>query len=165
MFKKRLFYEARIYEQELYIIRLVIMLSDVKQTAENIVKSADEIAKLEQEFNTKNELYSQVLDQLQTVEQAYRTDQGLARLDADITTWANHQNLGKGKIIEFVKKGKQQAKMILTQQEKAKLSEHIVPLDPFMGIDKLDVEQEIKKQENIENYQYERDRPGDVTEE
>jgi hypothetical protein len=34
-----------------------------------------------------------------------------------------------------------------------------------MGIDKLDVEQEIKKQENIENYQYERDRPGDVTEE
>jgi hypothetical protein len=33
-----------------------------------------------------------------------------------------------------------------------------------MGLDKLDVEQEIKKRENIENYQYERDRPGEVTE-
>lgn len=29
LYKKRLFYEARIYEQELYIIRLIIMLSDI----------------------------------------------------------------------------------------------------------------------------------------
>jgi hypothetical protein len=164
LYKKRLFYEARIYEQELYIIRLVIMLSDVKQTGENINKSSAEIQKLEQDFEEKNMLYQQVLEQLTTVEQAYRTDQGLQRLEADIGTWANHQNLGKQKILEFVKKGKQQAKMVLSQQEKAKLSEHIVPLDPYMGLDKLDVEQEIKKRENIENYQYERDRPGEVTE-
>lgn len=43
LYKKRLFYEARIYEQELYIIRLVIMLSDVKQTGENIVKTSAEV--------------------------------------------------------------------------------------------------------------------------
>lgn len=62
LYKKRLFYEARIYEQELYIIRLVIMLSDVKQTGENINKSSAEIQKLEQDFEEKNMLYQQVLE-------------------------------------------------------------------------------------------------------
>lgn len=57
LYKKRLFYEARIYEQELYIIRLVIMLSDVKQTSENIGKFNSEKMKLEEEYEDKAALY------------------------------------------------------------------------------------------------------------
>lgn len=55
--------------------------------------------------------------------------------------------------------------MLLSAQDLAKLSEHIVPLDPFMGIDKLDVEAEKKKREQVEQYEYQRDKPGEVTEE
>ena len=32
LYKKRLFYEARIYEQELYIIRMIIMLHEKRET-------------------------------------------------------------------------------------------------------------------------------------
>ena len=35
IYKFRLFYDARIYEQELYIVRLIIMLHDINETKEN----------------------------------------------------------------------------------------------------------------------------------
>ena len=37
-YKRRIFYEARIQEQELMIIRLTIALHDVKETESNVVK-------------------------------------------------------------------------------------------------------------------------------
>jgi hypothetical protein len=64
LYKKRLFYEASIYEQELYIIRLVIMLSEVKQKGDNIEKFASERMKLEAEFESKDMHFKQVLEKL-----------------------------------------------------------------------------------------------------
>jgi hypothetical protein len=64
LYKKRLFYEASIYEQELYIIRLVIMLSEVKQKSDNIEKLAGERMKLEAEFESKDMHFKQVLEKL-----------------------------------------------------------------------------------------------------
>ena len=64
LYKKRLFYEASIYEQELYIIRFVIMLSEVKQKGDNIEKFASERMKLEAEFESKDMHFKQVLEKL-----------------------------------------------------------------------------------------------------
>jgi hypothetical protein len=64
LYKKRLFYEASIYEQELYIIRLVIMLSEVKQKGDNVEKLAGERMKLEAEFESKDMHFKQVLEKL-----------------------------------------------------------------------------------------------------
>lgn len=40
------------------------------------------------------------------------------------------------------------------------MKSHIVELDPFSTIDLLAVNEEIKKKEQKEHYDYERDRPG-----
>ena len=40
-YKRRIFYEARIQEQELITIRLTIALHDVKETAANVIKFSD----------------------------------------------------------------------------------------------------------------------------
>jgi len=42
-YKKRLFYEHRIYEQELYIIRLIIMMHEARETRANSHKYTDEL--------------------------------------------------------------------------------------------------------------------------
>ena len=107
MYKKRLFYEARIYEQELYIIRLVIMLSDVNQTRNNIEKFNAEKQKLEDDFIEKTAIYSQVLDKLEEFEQKIRMDnQEIPAHDNKVKQLADGEDLSKNKIIEFVKKGK-----------------------------------------------------------
>jgi len=68
-------------------------------------------------------------------------------------------------IKEFIKKGKKDARMQISDIEKKNLTSHIVAIDPFRKIDKLDVDRVIKEKEEVENYQYERDKPGDVTKE
>lgn len=47
LFKKKLFYDVRIMEQELYIIRLTIMLHDTKETIIDEAKYAKEKEELE----------------------------------------------------------------------------------------------------------------------
>ena len=42
-YKRRIFYEARIQEQELMIIRLTIALHDVKETEANVVKFREQL--------------------------------------------------------------------------------------------------------------------------
>lgn len=46
VYKKRLFFEHRIYEQELYIIRLIIMMHEVSETRANSNKYTDELEKV-----------------------------------------------------------------------------------------------------------------------
>ena len=56
MFKKKLFVDTRVAEQELMIIRLVIMLHDGKETRFDEKKYRREIARLESEKAVKEEL-------------------------------------------------------------------------------------------------------------
>ena len=62
LYKKRLFYDARIYEQELYIVRLIIMLHDVGETKENRGKFEEELVKVQQELDEKREFVHICLD-------------------------------------------------------------------------------------------------------
>ena len=81
LYNKRLFYEASIYEQELYIIRLVIMLSEVKQKGDNIEKFAGERMKLEAEFESKDMHFKQVLEKLTEKNQQILTDNAIQKQD------------------------------------------------------------------------------------
>lgn len=51
--KKRLFFEHRIYEQELYIIRLIIMIHEGRETRASQNKYADELEQLTQTVEEK----------------------------------------------------------------------------------------------------------------
>lgn len=119
MFKKRLFYEARIYEQELYIIRLVIMLSDVTQTSRNVEKYSAERQRLEIEFTEKTDMFSKVLDKLEEFEQRIKVDsQEIPRHDAEVTKWATDEQLRPQMIKDFVKKGKATALVKVSDVER-----------------------------------------------
>lgn len=58
LFKKKLFFDVRVMEQELYIIRLTIMLHDAKETALDQNKYHEERDKLERELKEKEEMIS-----------------------------------------------------------------------------------------------------------
>ncbi len=58
LFKKKLFYDVRIMEQELYVIRLTIMLHDAKETTQDMHKYYEDKDKLEDELKTKEEMIS-----------------------------------------------------------------------------------------------------------
>jgi hypothetical protein len=58
LFKKKLFVDVRILEQELYLIRLVIMLHDGKETRFEEQKYRDEMTRLEGEKTVKETLIS-----------------------------------------------------------------------------------------------------------
>jgi len=55
LYKKRLFYEARIQEQELQIVRLTIALHDVKETSQNVVKFRDQFIEQEKVLEQKKD--------------------------------------------------------------------------------------------------------------
>ena len=56
LFKKKLFIDVRVLEQELYVIRLVIMLHDGKETKADEKKYRKEFERLEQEKAEKEEM-------------------------------------------------------------------------------------------------------------
>lgn len=56
LFKKKLFFDVRVMEQELYIIRLTIMLHDGKETVVDQKKYFEEREKLEGELKHKEEM-------------------------------------------------------------------------------------------------------------
>lgn len=58
LFKKKLFFDVRVYEQELYIIRLTIMLHDTRETIVDEKKYLEERNKLEMELKLREELIS-----------------------------------------------------------------------------------------------------------
>lgn len=74
LYKKKLFYDARIYEQELYMVRLTIMLHDVLNTKVNNVKTAGEFEKSQDQLEQKNNFHLNCKDQLVAFEQEIKGD-------------------------------------------------------------------------------------------
>ena len=53
VYKKRLFFQGRILEQELYIIRLILMLRDINATKEEKIKLQEEFDKVSEKLQEK----------------------------------------------------------------------------------------------------------------
>lgn len=62
------------------------------------------------------------------------------------------------KILTFIKNGRQNARVVVTDDERAKMMRHICQLDPYREIDEDIVKKRITEIEKQERYDFERDR-------
>ena len=69
-----MFYDSRIYEQELYIVRLIIMLHDIGETKSNTVKFSDEYHECEEKLEEKRQFLHICMDQMGEFEQKIKND-------------------------------------------------------------------------------------------
>mmetsp|Transcript_6706 Transcript_6706/g.7788 ORF Transcript_6706/g.7788 Transcript_6706/m.7788 type:complete len:80 (-) Transcript_6706:1395-1634(-) len=76
LYKRRIFYEARIQEQELMIIRLTIALHDVKETADNVVKFRDQLLDQEKVLEDKKDFVHICNDKFTEYDQMMKNDRG-----------------------------------------------------------------------------------------
>lgn len=73
--KKRLFFEHRIYEQELYIIRLIIMTHEGRETRASQNKYADELDQLQISIEEKKMFLQNCTDQCSEFQKQIQNDQ------------------------------------------------------------------------------------------
>jgi len=74
--------------------------------------------------------------------------------------YCREEQLVKKDYVEFISKGKPQCRVQVPLEQRVQMKSHIVELDPFGTIDMLAVNETIKKMEQKEIYDFERDRPG-----
>lgn len=74
--------------------------------------------------------------------------------------YCREEQLVKKDYVEFISKGKPQCRVQVPLEQRVQMKSHIVELDPFGTVDMLAVNETIKKMEQKEIYDFERDRPG-----
>ena len=114
LYKKRMFYDARIYEQELYIVRLIIMLHDVGETKENKVKFEEELLKVEQELDEKRQFVHICLDQMSDFENALKSDTYIAEQEKEVKKMSKEETLDDKRTLAFVRAGKATCRVVVT---------------------------------------------------
>ena len=110
-YKRRIFYEARIQEQELMIIRLTIALHDVKETEANVIKFREQLLEQEKALEDKKDFVHICNDKYTEYDQKMKNDKGFQEQETRIKTICNQEDLEIRKIQGFVKNGKQQCKV------------------------------------------------------
>jgi len=88
-YKRRIFYEARIQEQELMIIRLTISLHDVKETAFNVVKFREQMLDQEKVLEDKKDFVHICNDKYTEYDQTMKNDKGFQEQESRIKTICN----------------------------------------------------------------------------
>lgn len=78
----------------------------------------------------------------------------------ELEKYCREEQLVKKDYVEFISKGKPQCRVQVPLEQRVQMKSHIVDLDPFSTIDHLAVAEMIKKMEQKEIYDFERDRPG-----
>jgi len=104
LFKKKLFVDVRILEQELYLIRLVIMLHDGKETRFDEKKYRDEMTRLEGEKTAKETLISTFRGFAQNLEASLSDDTMIKDQERELKKMFPDVNFKQ--ILSFVRQGK-----------------------------------------------------------
>lgn len=147
LFKKKLFYDVRILEQELYLIRLVIMLHDGKETRIDEKKYRVEMARLLVEKEERDKLIQSFNGFKEDLETKVANDDSIKEQDRELKKlFPDNQK----QILAFVRTGKTKKATIPGQEVnplEEKLSKGIVDLDPFSGVDKARVKEILKQEE------------------
>lgn len=89
-----------------------------------------------------------------------QNDQSEKQQISALELYCRQEQLQKKEYVEFISKGKPQCRVQVPLEQRVQLKSHIVELDPFSMIDHLAVAEVIKKMEQREIYDYDRDRPG-----
>lgn len=149
-------------EQELYIIRLVIMLHDAKETRGDEVKYRQEIEKLEEKKNQKIELINTFKGFINDLERRFNDDQKFRDQEKELRKMFPESN--PKPIVAFVKNGKGKRTTLSEemQRKKAQLMEVVVELDPFSVVDKNQITKQIQDEDEVEQFDYEKDNVGNL---
>jgi|LauGreDrversion4_2_1035121.scaffolds.fasta_scaffold17743_4 hypothetical protein len=166
LFKKKLFYDVRIMEQELAIIRLTIILHDCTETVVDERRYLEDKEKLEEELRKKEEelalYYSTVADYERRVE----SNRAIQEQDKEIRRMFNDVP-NKNQLLNFVRQGGKKKPAVGGEQSprEQELLAKVVASDPFAAFDKEKVKTAIKEDDEKEVYSYERDNVGGLSEE
>lgn len=157
LFKKKLFVDVRILEQELYLIRLVIMLHDGKETRLDEKKYRDEMARLEAEKTAKEGLIGTFRGFAQNMDGQLSDDTMIKDQERELKKMFPDVNFKQ--VLSFVRQGKAKKQTIPGEENprEKQLMAGIIELDPFSGVDKQRVKDMIKEEDEKEEYSYERD--------
>jgi hypothetical protein len=165
LYKKRLFYEARIYEQELYIIRMIIMLHEKRETHIDKIKFRKEREKLMHELEKKTTYLENCADYTTEFGENVKNDTSIQQHEANVKQLARREGLQYREVLLFIQEGFARAKVAVTQDKRDQMMDGIVALDPFSQIDTDAVRAKIAVMEEDEVYDVKRDCPADVDEE
>jgi hypothetical protein len=167
IFKKKLFIDTRVMEQELMIIRLVIMMHDGKETRFDEKKYRREINKLESEKAMKEELINNFGAFVQDLETQLQDQESVKEQEREIRRiFHNYQSHIKA-VMNFVRSGrpKKQPNPGEVNPREVELSVNIIELDPFGQHDRKRVKEILKEEENVDDFDFNRDRIGEMTQE
>jgi hypothetical protein len=164
LFKKKLFVDVRIKEQELYLIRLVIMLHDAKETKYDERKYREEVEKLEKEKAEKEELIATFRGFSQDLESRLADDHLFKEQEKELRKMFPDANYKQ--ILNFIKTGKPKKTLLPneTNPREVELSRGIVDIDPFSGVDKERVKDILKEEDEREEFDFEKDNSPGLTE-
>jgi hypothetical protein len=160
-----LFYEARIYEQELYIIRMIIMLHEKRETHIDKIKFRKEREKLLLELEKKTTYLENCADYTTEYGEKVKNDTSIQQHEGNVRTLAKREGLQYREVLLFIQEGFPRAKVQVSQDKKDQMMEGIIALDPFAQIDTDAVKGKIAVMEEAEVYDVKRDCPADVDEE
>jgi len=163
LYKKRLFYEARIYEQELYIVRMIIMLHEKRETHIDKIKFRNEREEMLSKVEDKQAYLLNCEDYTTEQEQNIRSDTSIQSHEQIVKSIARKEGFTVREVMDFVVKGFGKARVQVSEERRQDLMKGIVDLDPFSFIDKDKVNAGIKVEEEEEKYVLDRDCPTDIT--
>jgi hypothetical protein len=107
LYKKRIFFDARIYEQELYIVRLTSFLHDVKATKENNITFVGECELARQKFEAKRNFLHICIDKQNEFDQKMRTDGTISAQEQRMARYCGQEKLDwNNRIKKFINDGK-----------------------------------------------------------
>lgn len=152
LYKRRIFYDARIQEQELQIIRLTIGLHDVKETAHNVIKYDQQFAEQEVLLEKKKDFVHICNDQYSEFDQRMKNDKGFHEQEQRMRTFCRQEDFEERKILQFIKVGKSTCKVVVPPETIEKMKTHIVQLDPYSEIDTEVVNETVREMEKAESY-------------
>lgn len=152
LYKRRIFYDARIEEQELQIIRLTIGLHDVKETAHNVVKYDQQFGEQETLLEKKKDFVHICNDQYSEFDQRMKNDKGFQEQEQRMRTFCRQEDFEERKILQFIKVGKSTCKVVVPPEQIEKMKAHVIPLDPYSEIDTEVVNEAVREMEKAESY-------------
>lgn len=168
LFKKKLFFDVRIMEQELAMIRLNIMLHDGQETVVDEKKYLEEKVKLETDLKQREEELSLYYATVADYERRVESNRAIQEQDKEIRRMFNDVP-NKNQLLNFVRQGraKKPAMPIGSEptQREVELMSRVVGADPFSAFDKEKVKQQLKEEDEKEVYSFEKDNIGGLGEE
>jgi hypothetical protein len=157
--KKRLYYDMRIYEQELYIIRLTLMLHENKEIKEEEKTIAEKKEKLELELEEAKNTITRFAELHENLTSKY--DDNTAIADQDKSLKSKFPQASKKAIENFVRNGKSANRGFNTSSDKTvkenEVLSQLCQLDPYTVTDETYIKKKFAEDNAKEHYSFEKD--------